>query len=64
MAVAAASGSFAVYTLKSMAQMREEVESPAGLLKDKFVPVESVSGCLPTSGMSDGDTEQSGRSES
>ncbi|MCJ1431631.1 hypothetical protein MMC27_000986 [Xylographa pallens] len=41
MAVAAASGSFVVYTLKPMAQLREEVESPAGLLKDKFVPVES-----------------------
>ncbi|MCJ1378693.1 hypothetical protein MMC17_001792 [Xylographa soralifera] len=39
MAVAATSGSFIVYTLKSMAQLREEVESPAGLLQDKFVPV-------------------------
>ncbi|MCJ1282157.1 hypothetical protein MMC26_001480 [Xylographa opegraphella] len=41
MAVAATSGSFIVYTLKTMAQLREEVESPAGLLQDKFVPIKS-----------------------
>ena len=64
MAVAAASGSFVVYTLKSTAQLREEVESPAGLLQDKFVPVKSVCHPLPVSDISDDDeTENFCRSE-
>lgn len=32
-----------VYVLKTMAQIREEVESPQGLVHDKFVPIASVS---------------------
>ena len=64
MAVAAASGSFVVYTLKTMAQLREEVESPTGLLQDKFVPVKSVSNFLPTTEIRNSETEQSCRSDS
>ncbi|MCJ1390946.1 hypothetical protein MMC18_003807 [Xylographa bjoerkii] len=41
MAVAAVSGSFMVYTLKAITQLRQEVESPAGLLHDRFVPITS-----------------------
>ncbi|MCJ1402104.1 hypothetical protein MMC11_005323 [Xylographa trunciseda] len=41
MAVAATSGSFMVYTLNTIAHLRQEVESSAGLLSHKFVPIKS-----------------------
>ena len=43
MATSAQSGSFVVYALKPMSQLREEVERPEGLLKDNFLPITEVS---------------------
>jgi len=42
MAVSANSGSFVVYSLKPMSQLRDEVKGPEGLLKHNFLPVTEV----------------------
>ena len=43
MAVAAWEGSLAIYSLKTMDQIKEEVESRGKLSGDRFMPIKSVS---------------------
>ena len=45
MAVVAWEGSFAIYSLKSMDQLKEELESGGKLLGDRFMPIKSVCTC-------------------
>jgi len=42
MAVSANSGSFIIYALKSVRRLREDVESPEGLIEENFLPVTEV----------------------
>jgi hypothetical protein len=42
MAVAAWEGSLTLYTLKSMDQLKEEIESGGKLLGDRFLPIKTV----------------------
>lgn len=42
MAVAAWEGSLVVYSLKSMDQLKDELESGGQLLGDRFMPIRSV----------------------
>lgn len=42
MAVAAWEGSLTIYSLKSMDQLKEEVESGGKLVGDQFMPIKTV----------------------
>ena len=43
MAVAAHEERFTIYALKPMTQLRDELESPDGILGDRFMPIREVS---------------------
>lgn len=42
MAVSASSGSIIIYALRSISKLRDDVESPEGLIEEKFLPVTEV----------------------
>lgn len=43
MAIAAHEEQFTIYALKPMTQLRDELESPDGILGDRFIPVREAS---------------------